>query len=338
MLAFAIVFWGACSGEVDGPNASGTVDCFSAGNGRWPGGYGRKAYGGPGPGDGYWGAWAWQIASVDADKRRIHFGSGGSQTTRGALNAGPWYVEGIREELTAKGKPQCQKGKRFVRSFFLFFQIAWRPRRLTCTWPGPFLLSPLYLRSPLLPFRAKSDRCACHRRMGTFQGGAKGVPLPELHGGGRWVGRRHGCRGRIARAAPSCQVRWTWAWLSGAFCCVYCAFLYVCCVLQAVATLEGNSVGIAQVVPTKGCLGDKPVPATMLTTHFGLAGGARATRWLTCPLPASSFGTRLRITPGPTPPAAAATFARRERRRSLSRAPRASLCATFPPLFSFSFS
>ena len=169
--------------------------------------------------------------------------------------------------------------------------------------------------------------------MGTFQGGAKGVPLPELHGGGRRVGRRHGCRGRIARAAPGCQVRWTWAWLSGAFCCVYCAFLYVCCVLQAVTTLEGNSVGIAQVVPTKGCLGDKPVPAVMLTTHFGLAGGARATRWLTCPLPASSFGTRLRITPGPTPPAAAATFARRERRRSLSRAPRASLCATFPPSF-----
>ena len=52
----------------------------------------------------YWGAWAWQIKDVDGARRRINFGSGGSQTTRGALNAGPWYVEGIKEELTAPGE------------------------------------------------------------------------------------------------------------------------------------------------------------------------------------------------------------------------------------------
>jgi hypothetical protein len=79
-----------CDGDVDGPNATGTVDCASVRSGNWPGSYGKKSYGGPGPGDGYWGAWAWQIKSVDAASRRIHFGSGGSQTTRGALNAGPW--------------------------------------------------------------------------------------------------------------------------------------------------------------------------------------------------------------------------------------------------------
>eukprot|EP00040_Diaphanoeca_grandis_P030603 m.181184 g.181184 ORF g.181184 m.181184 type:complete len:915 (-) comp32055_c0_seq4:30-2774(-) len=93
-----------CNGDVDGPNATGTVDCVSVKSGDWPGQYGNYTYSGPGAGDGYWGSWAWQIKSVDAVQRRIHFGSGGSQTTRGALNAGPWYVEGIREELTVKGE------------------------------------------------------------------------------------------------------------------------------------------------------------------------------------------------------------------------------------------
>lgn len=93
-----------CDGPVDGPNATGTVDCTSVRSGNWPGGYGQKSYGGPGPGDGYWGSWAWQIKSVDRAKRRINFGSGGTQTTRGALNAGPWYVEGIKEELTQPGE------------------------------------------------------------------------------------------------------------------------------------------------------------------------------------------------------------------------------------------
>jgi hypothetical protein len=63
----------------------------------------NESYAGPGPGDGYWGSWAWQIESVDASERRIIFGAGGHQTTRGALNGGPWYVEGIKEELTGPG-------------------------------------------------------------------------------------------------------------------------------------------------------------------------------------------------------------------------------------------
>ena len=88
----------------DGPlNGSGTVDCTSTKSGNWPRGAGIGG-GGPGPGDGYWGSWAWRIKSVDASDRRIQFGAGGHQTTRGAMNGGPWYVEGVKEELTAKSE------------------------------------------------------------------------------------------------------------------------------------------------------------------------------------------------------------------------------------------
>ena len=55
-------------------------------------------------GDGYWGALAWQLESVDASNRTLHFGAGGSQTTVGCMQAGPWFVEGLLAELDSPGE------------------------------------------------------------------------------------------------------------------------------------------------------------------------------------------------------------------------------------------
>jgi len=94
----------ACEGDLTGPTAAGVVACKSVTSGTWPGSYGKKSYAGPGSGDGYWGSWAWATKAIDLEKHRITFGTGGSQTTRGALNAGPWYVEGIKQELDQLGE------------------------------------------------------------------------------------------------------------------------------------------------------------------------------------------------------------------------------------------
>ena len=81
-----------CDGPISGKDATGTVDCTSVDSGTWPEPFGNESYAGPGPGDGYWGSWAWKIKAVDPNERRIAFAEGGHQTTRGALNAGPWHA------------------------------------------------------------------------------------------------------------------------------------------------------------------------------------------------------------------------------------------------------
>jgi hypothetical protein len=94
-----------CNGTLlNGTALDGFVDCRSQprSKGTWPS-WPYPSWGGgdPGAGDGYWGAWAWAVERLDLAESRLFFGAGGSQTTRGALNAGPWYVEGVAAELDA---------------------------------------------------------------------------------------------------------------------------------------------------------------------------------------------------------------------------------------------
>jgi len=94
-----------CNGTLlNGTAPAGFVDCRSQprSKGTWPSWpYPTWGGGDPGAGDGYWGAWAWAVERLDLAESRLFFGAGGSQTTRGALNAGPWYVEGVAAELDA---------------------------------------------------------------------------------------------------------------------------------------------------------------------------------------------------------------------------------------------
>ena len=96
-----------CDGPTVGADAAGTVSCQ---NTRCSAEHCHHH------GDGYWGALAWQLKSVDARARQLRFGAGGAQTTVGCRQAGPWYVEGLLAELDQAGEwfHSASQGKLYV--------------------------------------------------------------------------------------------------------------------------------------------------------------------------------------------------------------------------------